>query len=608
MWQATPRLAEPNAPRALPSTPMAEVATAEGRRKARARSGRCVAGLEIEAFRGIPRHLHLTFDAPGAGPPAVVILGDNGSGKSSIIDALQFGLQYQLPGVRGRATAAAARSGLTSELPTVAVRLSDGAVQERHVERDENERLRASGSIPSDFSRTPLVLRRADILRFWDTPAELRQTMFIHFFRPGQRPVELPQERTARIKAQLLRAKARRDKSRTELARLLELSPAEIPTQAETFNNFVSTRLYGWDRGTRRRRVRRLPPDVYAATIEMREALKEIRKNKKESDRPAHTVTDTSGELTDVLREAGADVTTAFRAISPTTAVSAITFGLGEEASMAFDVRAELANGTIADPARVLSEANRDLVAFLIFVAIAKAAAARGQAKVIVLDDVFQSVDGPIRVAALDHVAAELRGWQFILTAHDRLWREQLLTVMRRHNHPVASFEIAGWDPEHGPDVRATTGDLGRATRKALETGDAAAIAVHAGRLVELLAHELSWTLPISVTRRQDDRYTLGDLWPSVYSKLKKTNAAEPAAEVERYLHLRNILGAHVNPWAQSTSLAEASRFGESALALLAEVRCAECARWVEPSPEKATYVCRCGATRVARVEDGAQT
>lgn len=268
---------------------------------------------------------------------------------------------------------------------------------------------------------------------------------------------------------------------------------------------------------------------------------------------------------------------------------------------MQLAVRATLANGAEADPAGILSEANRDLVAFLIFVAIAKASAARGQAQVMVLDDVFQSVDGPIRVAALDYVVSELKGWQFVLTAHDRLWREQVLTIMRRHGHPTTSLEIAGWDPQYGPDIRATTGDLGGAVRAALDTADPVAIAVHAGRLVELISHHLSWTLPVSVSRRRDDRYTLNDVWPPVYSKLKKLTAVGAADEVERYLHLRNLLGAHINEWADMTSLTETRRFGEAVLELLKGVRCTECSRWVEKSPEAHTYVCRCGATRLTK-------
>jgi hypothetical protein len=110
------------------------------------------------------------------------------------------------------ATAAAARCGLTETLAKVIVDLDDGTVVRREVLHDaDHNRFRTEGSAPSDFSRTPLVLRRADILRFWDTPAELRQMVFVHYFRPGQRPVELPQEREHRLRATRQRAKGKRN-------------------------------------------------------------------------------------------------------------------------------------------------------------------------------------------------------------------------------------------------------------------------------------------------------------------------------------------------------------------------------------------------------------
>jgi hypothetical protein len=218
-----------------------------------------------------------------------------------------------------------------------------------------------------------------------------------------------------------------------------------------------------------------------------------------------------------------------------------------------------------------------------------------------VLDDVFQSVDGPIRVAALHYVLSDLNGWQFFLTAHDRLWREQVLTILHRHGRAVTSLEIASWDPEHGPEIRASTGDLGSAVHAALQAGDAVSIAVQAGRLVELTSHHLSWTLPVSVTRRRDDRYTLNDVSAPVYKKLKGLTTAPAADLVDRHLHLRNLLGAHVNDWAGVTSVAEARRFGEAALELLNFCPVPQCLRWIERSPEAHTYVCRSGTTRVTK-------
>jgi energy-coupling factor transporter ATP-binding protein EcfA2 len=171
-------------------------------------SGRWIRGVRIESFRGVPGILELDFGSQDR-PPAVVILGDNGSGKSSIVDALQFALQLQIQRERGKASLLLARCGLVRALPAVSVHLSDGSDVERRTWYEDDE-LRVTPNPPGDFARTPLVLRRADILRFWDTPAELRQLLFVHFFSAGHEPPELPQERQRRLKAAEIKAKAQR--------------------------------------------------------------------------------------------------------------------------------------------------------------------------------------------------------------------------------------------------------------------------------------------------------------------------------------------------------------------------------------------------------------
>ena len=69
-----------------------------------------------------------------------------------------------------------------------------------------------------------------------------------------------------------------------------------------------------------------------------------------------------------------------------------------------------LKNNQTADPLGLFSEANLDLLAFLIFLAVAKEAAERGQARLLVLDDVLQSVDAVFRarVSALHRAGLSL--------------------------------------------------------------------------------------------------------------------------------------------------------------------------------------------------------
>lgn len=567
-----------------------------------------VTGIVLRAFRGVPGEIAVEMAPTGAVATSLLILGDNGSGKSSIVDALQFGLQCEIRGVRGNSAVPLARSKATAGLPYVRITLADGVEVVRRVwweEKDGHEpRLKVDASAVLAFSRTPLVLRRADILRFWETPSDQRQLVFLRYFRPGSANLELPHERMDRLRGEKARATAARRDAVRALARVAKFPPGDIPLDADSFNQWVNVQFYGgFDREAGRVRVRRrLPAPVSAAIEDVRNSIKQVRRVEREIvSAKSQNPRGGDQELARVLAGVNERLTDAFRVISPRAPVDRIRMELGTSTSVGLDLLVRLSNGEEGRADDLLSEANRDLLALLVFVTVAQAAAEQGQARVMVLDDVFQSVDAPIRVATMDYLLDGLDGWQFVITAHDRLWREQLTTLLQRHSKPFKSIEIVKWTFDGGPVVRAATGDLSSGLRAALDEGESVSIAMHAGRLLEQIADTLSWTLPTSVTRRPGDRYSLGDLWPGVFKILKKTNASALAEDVDRFLHLRNVLGMHVNWWAESLSREEVDRFGSAVLCLLDSVRCSTCIRWVEKAPPDRLWMCRCGSTRLER-------
>jgi hypothetical protein len=82
-------------------------------------------------------------------------------------------------------------------------------------------------------------------------------------------------------------------------------------------------------------------------------------------------------------------------------------------------------------------------------------------------------------------------------------------------------------------------------------------VAGAAGRALEHLADELSKTLKVAVVRREREDYTIGDLWPPVKERLRKSGNRfwdSQMDNLERAQFLRNKLGSHYAPWGDGIS------------------------------------------------------
>jgi hypothetical protein len=299
--------------------------------------------------------------------------------------------------------------------------------------------------------------------------------------------------------------------------------------------------------------------------------------------------------LRKVLANASTTLTTAFHSISSVDFVDRLELTTDPDKEFSLKVQVHLRNGSVCAANQVFSEANRDLLALLIFLSVIEEANHRSQAPCLILDDVLQSVDATVRVAVTEYLVKRFDKWQLVFTAHDRLWQAQLRSILQRAAHPFIEREIVRWSFEKGPVIVAAASEDDDRLKEALMGGDVIAICSHAGLLVESIADRLSWSLPTSVTRRFGDRYTLGELWPGVVKTLRKTSIAPQADATDRWVYLRNIAGAHYNEWAKSLSLEEARQFGFSVQTLYNSIRCSGCRRFVERAGSASRWECRCG-------------
>ena len=55
-----------------------------------------IKSIYIHSFRGIPKELTVNFIDKKGKPVSTIISGDNGSGKSSIVDAIEYNLQGRI--------------------------------------------------------------------------------------------------------------------------------------------------------------------------------------------------------------------------------------------------------------------------------------------------------------------------------------------------------------------------------------------------------------------------------------------------------------------------------------------------------------------------------
>ena len=567
-----------------------------------------ISKISIRGFRGVSRSLSLTLcDAQGEAQ-SLLLSGDNGCGKSTVVDALEFGLCGHIHGdvTLARSSLPSALSLFDASSSEVSIALSTGETVVRSV------RVGSDGSAVFDptpnpaFRMLPLVVRRKDILEFWDTPDEHKQVVFLPYFQVAH--ADIPSAgKLNELKARALRLRKLRRQTWDELAQ--QLGAAAIASSKGTIpvEQWLTDHLFGGE--SRRARIDRgervtLPPRQYELMKRLREQSKELTTVNREVAKFENVMKSLESaalakETTRRLHEASRLISEAFMRLSPAGPfVESITIEVGRLTAVSMAISIRLKNGATTMPRKILSEANLDLLALLMYMAIAIQAADQGQAKVFVLDDVFQSFDGETRLRTVEFMLREMKDWQFVVTAHDRLWREQLRNVFRRNNVPLLEVEITKWEFSTGPEIRAVTESLDEGLKSALNCGEVYQVCAEAGRLLERVSGLLSFAIPISVTRRKDDKYTLGDLWPGVLKAIKKTSAAEEALEVDRWVNLRNLSGAHYNESASALSRSEARAFGESVLRLCDKVWCTDCARLVEWIRSSTNYVveirCRC--------------
>lgn len=462
------------------------------------------------------------------------------------------------------------------------------------------------------------MISRADIDVFWQVSAVDRMRFFFDYLRnsvqhPGYAALEIE-----RYEAEIGAERVRLLEAQIAVARVSGKPVDQIPANNRV--NFYTWRNrtypqygagahpYGVSDPDRARAISQVPGNVRAALSNLAreiESIHQLRTHLEATRKQIGVGNDIppiiAADLPGILNEISERVSAEFSAIANIGHMKEVRLHPSQN-GYELDVTCRLSTGDDVQPTQILSEAYLDLLALLILLGVTRACAARGQARFLVLDDVWQSIDSIHRQAVLQYVLSEsFHDWQLVITVHDRLWARIIEERARRHSFPLKSLELVDWTPQEGPRLR--NGDFDTATQlsELMSEAPPEQLASFTSRALEELSDRLSVSLRTSVERKFGDRYTLEDLWPGVFKRLRRSKAflavVEAAERVNNIYWLRNLYGAHYATWAESLSATEVRNFARDVVDLWTAARCPTCGILIVRRPNSEEIGLPCGHT-----------
>lgn len=587
-----------------------------------------VTSIKISHFRGIPTDLSLQFTDLNGKAVSTIIYGDNGSGKSSIVDALEFGLQSRIErstSINNPTRPSVFNQAISPNTPAYVEICFDDNTQinrEAHTEFDEKKQrikfILSSASPHSNFQRCPVVLRRNDILSYSSVSTAQKQVYLMKCIYSYGTTVRVKSDpEIIKMQENYIYLKQKRREKIQELAIHLEVDPDDVMLNISNIEGYIRNRIV--PNNERRyyskknnRKLKRVPPSVYKHITNLVNEINSLKEEATQIQSAISKLTNPFHEceegkfdiLKKLLIEAGQYLYAGFVKISNVDYIKNIKLVLGDKTDVSLEIVVELDSGRKIAPQRIFSEANYDLIILLLHISLFRACASAGQAKFLILDDVLQSVDSVIRTRFIEYLLKELSDWQFVITCHDRLWLNQLKYMFQRASHQFKEFNISRWNFIKGPTIISRNHELkDDMISKALQTNNSRLIAAACGVTLEMICQKLSISLEISIHRKPDDKYTIGDLWPGIKKALKKSAYSVICDKIDSMLIIRNILGCHYNEWANSLSDSEVLEFANSIQELYNSCFCEKCGCWISISDDKEVVAeCKCQSLQLKRV------
>jgi energy-coupling factor transporter ATP-binding protein EcfA2 len=266
-------------------------------------------------------------------------------------------------------------------------------------------------------------------------------------------------------------------------------------------------------------------------------------------------------------------------------------------------------------PQAYFSESHLDTLGFCLWLAIAKLSS--GGEAVIVLDDVFTSVDSTHFTRILDLLMDECDNFnQVIVTTHSRQWRDRYASQQIPHDK-TSFVELQSWTRDGGIRAARTSFNV-EVLLEYLEATpfDRQIVASKAGVLAESLFDWLTQVYECHLPRRRGGNYTLGDLSSGVKRLAKQMVIRRHAdnGEIEEisllpFLNaiteltwIRDQVGAHFSLKGADVADADVRLFAQSVTALAMTLACPHCGGMAQ-KPKGTHFACGCAKTQMLPLE-----
>lgn len=581
--------------------------------------------INISKFRGIPNSISLDFSDKNGKPVSAIIYGENGSGKSSIIDSIEFVLQSRIGRITSlRNPQRPSNLSLASKVfsnSNITATLADGEIVSREIiiERDDegniNKVYASSEAANIHFQNVPIVLRRNDIISYGAVKEAERQVLLASFLYKVKQNYKLSTdpERVA-LEEEILLLKNKRNEIIEELQKSPYIKISSIESLRKDklkvikyLNNRVVSKKYV-NKYKHKNNLIQIPDEVYQslkntliAYVDIYEKLEQKKSELKEKKSKDNNLFNKVGSVLDKVEEL---LYNSFQKITNIDYIDSIGLSVADISVASLDIKINLSNGLSTSPNKIFSEANYDLLILLLYISIIRVGVNNGQEKVLILDDVLQSVDSSIRAKFIRFILSELKDWQLYITCHDRLWLNQLRYMFNQSGHPFKEFHITEWSFYTGPTITELKYEtIDNSIQDAINTKNIRIIAATAGLTLEKICQKLSVYLPTSVKRKLDDKYTIGDLWPNIRKTLKGSSIEEYLIKVDNLMLIRNLLGCHYNEWADSMVDSEVYEFATTVQNLYSATFCPNCHNWISLSQTKGIVAeCQCESLSITKI------